>query len=86
MDRRYHQAGDEMKRRLRALGLALALWAPASDSWAGRATGHEWISGIAIEKLPESVPEFIRTPEAIAEIAVLGREPQGELQFVRNFA
>ncbi len=38
------------------------------------ATGHEWISGIAIEKLPDTVPEFIHTPEAAAEIAVLGRE------------
>jgi hypothetical protein len=34
----------------------------------------EWVSGIAIEKLPDSVPEFIRTPEAAADIAVLGRE------------
>ena len=38
------------------------------------ATGHEWISGIAIEKLPESVPDFVRTSEAIADIAVMGRE------------
>jgi len=38
------------------------------------ATGHEWISGIAIEKLPDSMPAFVRTPEAAAEIAVLRRE------------
>jgi hypothetical protein len=24
--------------------------------------GHEWISGIAIEKLPDSLPAFARTP------------------------
>ena len=42
--------------------------------WAWGATGHEFISGIAIEKLPDSVPAFVRTPEAIAEIAVMGRE------------
>ena len=46
----------------------------AKDGWAWGATGHEWISGIAIEKLPASVPAFVRTPEAAADIAVLGRE------------
>ena len=49
---------------LLALGQALA--------WG--ATGHEWISGIAIEKLPDSVPAFVRNPDAAAEIAVMGRE------------
>jgi hypothetical protein len=53
--------------------LAAALW-PAGHCWAWGATGHEWISGIAIEKLPDSVPAFVRTPEAGAEIAVMGRE------------
>ena len=43
-------------------------------AWAWGATGHEWVSGIAIEKLPDSVPDFVRTPEAAAEIAVMGRE------------
>lgn len=38
------------------------------------ATGHEWVSGIAIEKLPDDIPAFVRTPEAAAELAVLGRE------------
>jgi hypothetical protein len=53
--------------------LVLAAGAP-TNGWAWGATGHEWISGIAIEKLPDSVPFFIRTPEAAAEIAVMGRE------------
>ena len=44
------------------------------EAWAWGATGHEWVSGIAIEKLPDSVPGFVRTPEAAAEIAVMGRE------------
>jgi hypothetical protein len=44
------------------------------DCWAWGATGHEWISGIAIEKLHDSVPAFVRTPEAAAEIAGMGRE------------
>jgi hypothetical protein len=42
------------------------------DCWTWGATGHEWISGIAIEKLPHNVPAFIRTPEV--KIAVMGRE------------
>src|SRR5215468_11141504 len=54
--------------------LALAVSVAATDCWAWGATGHEWISGIAIDKLPDSVPAFVRTPEAAAEIAVLGRE------------
>ena len=44
--------------------LALALAAGASrESWAWGATGHEWISGIAIEKLPDRLPDFVRTTE-----------------------
>jgi hypothetical protein len=38
------------------------------------ATGHEFVSGITAELLPEEVPGFARTPQAAAEIAVLGRE------------
>jgi hypothetical protein len=44
------------------------------DCWAWGATAHEWLSGIAIEKLPDSLPPFIRTPESAADIAALGRE------------
>jgi len=54
-----------------ALALAIS-WSSQALSWG--ATGHEWISGIAIEKLPDSAPAFVRTPEAAAEIAVMGRE------------
>src|SRR5215510_11949648 len=59
---------------LRAALALLVLFAGAKDGWAWGATGHEWISGIAIEKLPDDVPAFVRTPEAAAEIAVMGRE------------
>ena len=63
-----------MKRRLCAILLAIvATGAVAKDCWPWGATGHEWVSGIAIEKLTDSLPEFIRTPEVAAEIAVLGR-------------
>ncbi len=54
--------------------LLVGLIAGPMPCWAWGATGHEWISGIAIEKLPESIPAFVRTPDAVAEIAVMGRE------------
>src|SRR5215510_15144782 len=59
---------------LKAWLALVALVAGAKDCWAWGATGHEWVSGIAIEKLPDSLPAFVRTPEAAAEIAILGRE------------
>ena len=31
-------------------------------AWAWGATSQEWVSGIAVEKLPDSVPAFVRTP------------------------
>jgi hypothetical protein len=54
-----------------ALGAFLAV----SPALAWETTGHEWISGIAIEKLPDTVPAFVRTPRAAAEIAAMGNEP-----------
>ena len=61
---------------VRSTGLAFVLVALGliANALAWGATGHEWVSGITIEKLPDSVPAFIRTPEAAAEIAVMGRE------------
>src|SRR5262249_52731547 len=50
---------------LGVIGVTLA-WGP---------TGHEWVSGIAVEKLTDSVPSFVRAPEAVMEIALMGREP-----------
>lgn len=58
----------------RVASLLLALFYPAERCWAWGATGHEWVSGIAIEKLPDTIPEFVRVPTAAAEIAVMGRE------------
>ena len=60
----------------RILGMALAVvCGPASQALGWGATGHEWISGIAIEKLPDDVPAFVRTADARAEITLIGREP-----------
>src|SRR5262249_50339348 len=41
-------------------------------AWGSR--GHQWVSGVAIEQLPDSVPAFVRAPDAAARIAALGRE------------
>lgn len=60
--------------RLSVLLMATVLSLPGTDALCWGATGHEWVSGIAVEKLPDTVPAFIRTPEAAAEIAVMGRE------------
>ena len=64
-----------MTRRLHWLAVLLACLAGGpAPGWAWGATGHEWVSGIAVEKLPDDVPDFVRTSEAAADIAVMGRE------------
>ena len=50
----------------------------AGPAHAWGATGHNFVSGIAAELLSEQFPEFpafLGTPEAIATIAEIGREP-----------
>jgi hypothetical protein len=64
-------------------GLALALGSSANGCWAWDAAAHEWISGIAIEMLPDIVPAFVRTPDAKAAIVNLARQPadaKGEVE------
>jgi hypothetical protein len=55
------------------LALPVAV-APLGAALAWGATGHEFVSGVGAELLPEELPAFVRTPEAIADIAVFGRE------------
>jgi hypothetical protein len=64
-----------MPRRL-ALPCAVVLTLLLADSaqaWGTR--GHEWISGLAIERLPAEVPAFLRTAAVAEDVAVLAREP-----------
>jgi adenylate cyclase len=61
-----------MQRRWTAI-LAVAIW-PAGHAFGWGATGHEWATGIAIEKLPEDVPAFVRDPTMVPELALMGRE------------
>ncbi len=46
---------------------------PASHAWGSK--GHTMINRLAAESLPADMPAFMRTPEAINEIAYLGPEP-----------
>jgi hypothetical protein len=66
-----------MRLALFGIFLPVMLTLPPSSrpAFAWGATGHEYVSGIAAETLPEELPAFVRTPEAAADIAVLGREP-----------
>ena len=62
-------------RRSAMLVLVALLAAPVEECWAWGSRGHEWLSGVAIDKLPDSVPAFVRTAEASAAIAAMSREP-----------
>jgi len=56
-----------------AVSLTFALLAPLPASAWG-AGGHRMINNTAIRALPDSLPPFLRTPEAIAELTALGPE------------
>ena len=62
-----------MRCRTFSILVAVAGW-PAGQALGWGATGHEFVSGIAIEKLPDDVPAFVRDPATLPEIAVMGRE------------
>jgi hypothetical protein len=54
------------------MALLAAMW--PSLAWAWGATGHEWATGIAIEKLPDDIPALVRDRAALPELALMGRE------------
>ncbi|MBV8187223.1 MAG: hypothetical protein JOY64_06460 [Alphaproteobacteria bacterium] len=56
-------------------GLALGAGSAVNGCWAWDAAAYGWISGIAIEMLPDTVPAFVHAPEAEGAIAKLAREP-----------
>ncbi|HEY4169221.1 MAG TPA: hypothetical protein VGM96_20690 [Reyranella sp.] len=62
-----------MSHSLPRLLTVLLLLVPGSAFGWG-ATGHEFVSGVGAEILPEEIPAFVRQPEVVAAIAVLGRE------------
>ena len=57
-----------------AAATALAL-APAAPALAWGASGHRIIGRVAMAALPASLPAFLRTPTAIAQVGELAREP-----------
>lgn len=64
-------------KRLAAISLAalVAVTTTPAPAFAWGATGHELISGAAIDMLAKDVPAFLRTKTARDQIALLGREP-----------
>jgi hypothetical protein len=42
--------------------LAVAATWPGQPAFGWGATGYEWATGIAIEKLPDDIPAFARDP------------------------
>jgi len=56
-----------------ALVLLSLVAVPSSFGWGSK--GHTMINRLAAENLPTDLPAFMRTPEAINEIAYLGPEP-----------
>src|ERR1700680_2467894 len=62
-------------RTIRLLLLAVAAGSlAAGDAWGWGATGHRFISRVAIESLPAEVPAFLRKPEVAQQMGELGRE------------
>lgn len=63
-------------KRLAIAALALiVLAAPAVSVTAWGNTGHRLIGVAAMRALPETLPGFLRTPAAIADVGELAREP-----------
>lgn len=63
-----------MKRATTAL-LAIAVAVAPAPAFAWGATGHELVSGSAVDMLSKDVPAFLKTRMARWQIALLGREP-----------
>jgi hypothetical protein len=63
-------------RRLAAFAACvLAIAAPTSRALAWGATGHRLIGQLAVASLPDDLPAFLRTPEAIEAVGEYAREP-----------
>lgn len=58
-----------------AVTLAAALWFAQLPAFGWGSNGHTYINEVAAEKIPASMPKFLRTKATIAKIAYLGPEP-----------
>jgi hypothetical protein len=59
----------------RALALAGVLFFAQLTAYGWGSTGHTDINQVAAEKIPASMPKFLRTKSAVQRIAYLGPEP-----------
>ena len=64
-----------MKRTILAAVALLLVAAPAVEVAAWGSTGHRLIGVAAVRALPDSLPAFLRSPGAAAEVGELSREP-----------
>lgn len=62
-------------KRLSAIVLAALAIAVPSDLLAWGNTGHRMLGAIAMRALPAEVPGFLRTPQAVLDVAEYSREP-----------
>jgi hypothetical protein len=60
--------------RRQFLAIAAVLTWPVGQALGWGATGHEWATSIAIEKLPDDISTFVRDPAMLPELARMGRE------------
>ena len=63
-----------MRRIGAGIAAALVIFGSAGPAGAWGAYGHRIISGVAVATLPDTLPAFVRSPEAQAEIRLLGPE------------
>jgi hypothetical protein len=64
-----------MDRKTACAAIALIALAFPSAAFAWGATGHRLIGELAVGNLPDEMPAFLRTPEAVAAIGEFAREP-----------
>ncbi len=64
-----------LPRGLTSLALIAFVLIPQQPAAAWGNEGHIYINRVAAQKIPASMPAFLRTPRAVNEIAYLGPEP-----------
>ncbi|HEY2662632.1 MAG TPA: hypothetical protein VGI79_23135 [Caulobacteraceae bacterium] len=64
-----------LRRSAAVLAITVALAAPASAVRAWGSTGHRIIGRLGVAALPDNLPRFLRSEEAIEAIGELAREP-----------
>jgi hypothetical protein len=67
--------GSLVMKSVSAIGLAIAFALSPAPAFAWGATGHELVTGAAIDMLSKDLPAFLKTKTARWQITLLGREP-----------